>query len=604
MTRRGALLSVIAVLLGSAVLGVVRMRELSFWYDEVASIDFTNDLIGTLRRFPDQMPAYFVMLRGWLSLVGQSEVAGRWLSLLFGLLALALTYRLARRYASPRAALLTLIVLASSAVFVRYYREMRTYTFLACLGTASMWFYLEWLHRATPGRRRDGLAYVAVTGIMLYTHFFAGLLLAAQSLYTLLAMRRMGRRLWIALGLHAVTGALLLPYLGFYFSGLNWVTSGGRHPAALTTAQGIDSLTRALTNDSLALFAVLALLALATRHRRMLTLALLWLGVPILALFAVHILVIPVFVNPRYLLFVWPAMAVVMALGVETLDARGRWIAAGVLAAIGTGQVINNLPAALPGVLTDQPWREMFMTIGDEARPGDLVLTNMIDPVGLTGFREPLAYYFRRYAPAGMAAPVELDVPPYPTDLPQRLEKSTGTWLLITDGEPNERGQEAIRALRRAGYAECRTWEYTHKTSLAEWQRVAGPFYDFGQTIEVQRAPLNAAAEKYRPGDPIELALGFRAERQPPINYSVGLYVFDARGQVVNQQDGPPANQQTATWQPGQTFCGTYRFVAPTTPGRYEVRAAVYDSMSGQRLSVEPGGDELSAVKLFAFQVE
>lgn len=601
MTRRGALPLVIGVLLGSAVLGIVRMRELSFWYDEVASIDFTNDLVGTLRRFPDQMPAYFVMLRGWLSVVGQSEVAGRWLSLLFGLLALAFTYRLVRRYASVRAALLTLIVLASSAVFVRYYREMRTYTFLACLGAASMWFYLEWLR---CGRRRDTAAYVAVTGIMLYTHFFAGLLLAAQGLYTLLVMRRAGRQFWITLGLHAVVGALLLPYLGFYFGGLNWVTAGGRHPAALTTPQGIDSMTRALTNDSLALFAVLVLVALATRHRPMLALALLWLGVPIIAVFAVHILVIPIFVNPRYLLFVWPAMAVVVALGVEMLDVRGQWIAASVLTIIGAGQVINNLPAALPGVLTDQPWREMFTTIRDDARPSDLALTNMIDPVGLTGFREPMAYYFKLYAPAGMAAPIELDVMPYPTDLPQRLEKSTGAWFLITDGEPNERGQEAIQAMRKAGYAECRTWAYAHKTSLAEWQRIGGPFYDFGQTIEVQRVPLNVVTETYRQGNPIELALGFSAARQPTVNYSVGLYVFNTSGQVVIQQDGPPANQQTATWQPGQTFCGTYRFAAPSVPGLYEVRVAIYDSMSGQRLSLQPGGGESNAVKLFAFRVE
>ena len=103
MTRRRILPLVTLVLLGSAVLGVVRMRELSFWFDEISSIQFaTGDLMANFQRFADQMPAYFIVLRGWIILVGQSEVAGRWLSLLLGLLTLTITFRLVG--AMPRCA--------------------------------------------------------------------------------------------------------------------------------------------------------------------------------------------------------------------------------------------------------------------------------------------------------------------------------------------------------------------------------------------------------------------------------------------------------------------------------------------------------------------
>ncbi|MCC7451179.1 MAG: glycosyltransferase family 39 protein, partial [Anaerolineae bacterium] len=406
MNARRILPLVILVLLGSAVLGVIRLRELSFWFDEISSIQFaTGDLVANLQRFADQMPAYFIVLRGWIMLVGQSEVAGRWLSLLLGLLTLAITFRLVWRYASLRIATLTLITLASSAVFLRYYREMRPYMFLACVSIASMWFYLAWLR---AGRRRDAIAYVIVTSVMLYTHFFTGLLVAAQGVYFLITVRPFWRyrRGWITLGLHALTGLALLPYLGFYFSGLNLIASRGKHPAALTNAQAIETIARALTNDSLALFAVLILLAfIAARKQRLFTLALIWLGLPVVVVLLVHAFVIPVLVNPRYLLFVWPALAILVAFGIEALNRRTAVITVGILIAFGAGQVISNLPASFPGVLTDHPWREMFTVIRDNARSSDLLITNMIDPVGVSGFREPIGYYFTQYAPGGMAKP-------------------------------------------------------------------------------------------------------------------------------------------------------------------------------------------------------
>jgi uncharacterized membrane protein len=464
---------VVLCLLISAILGGLRMRELSFWYDEVASIDFTRDLIGTLQRFPDQMPAYFILLAGWLSLVGESEVAGRWLSLLFGLLALAITFRLARRHASLRVAILSLIVLGTSAIFVRYYREMRTYTFLACFASASMWFYLEWFHYE---RRRDAIAYVLITGVMAYTHFFAGLVVAAQGLYTLLNMG--SRRIWplqrhhlITIVLHATIGLLLLPYLGVYFAGLNWVTTGGKHPAALTTPQAIDSLSRALTNGSLALFIVLAILALATRHRPLLVISLMWMAIPVVAVLFVHAFVVRVFVNPRYLLFVWPPMAVLLALGIDSLDRYTARAAIGVVAIIGVIQVISNFPATLPGVLTDQPWRDVFTIIHDDGKPQDIVIVNMVDPTGLTAFREPFTYYFRRYKLPEMTDPIELDVPPIPPDLDQRINQASGVWMLVTDGDPNAHGQAAIRAMMGSGLTNCRKWIYHNNTALTEWRR-------------------------------------------------------------------------------------------------------------------------------------
>src|SRR5512143_1874752 len=102
--ERSAMLLILAALIGSMILGGAAINRSGFWHDEIASIGFITDSATWYPTAPEQMPAYYVVLRGWASVVGLSEVAGRWLSLLCGLLTLAVTYRLTARYLSRRVA--------------------------------------------------------------------------------------------------------------------------------------------------------------------------------------------------------------------------------------------------------------------------------------------------------------------------------------------------------------------------------------------------------------------------------------------------------------------------------------------------------------------
>ena len=73
----------------------------SLWRDEVDAIRFaTRAWDDVLRMFvvPGQNgPLYFLVLRPWLYLAGQSEYALRFFSVFFGTLAVPLVYRVARR---------------------------------------------------------------------------------------------------------------------------------------------------------------------------------------------------------------------------------------------------------------------------------------------------------------------------------------------------------------------------------------------------------------------------------------------------------------------------------------------------------------------------
>ncbi len=596
--KNAYILLVALVLLASASLGAVRLNQQGFWFDEIISLDSINDYTATAQRFPEQMPAYFVALRGWMALTGESELAGRWGSLLLGLIALSVAYRLAASLFSRDIGLYALCILGSSAFFLRYFREMRPYTLLALAAVVSIFFFTRWTRTQ---RIVCAIVWLLASLILVYIHYFAGLVIAVQGLYFLATAQIdvISRRVTftqthgITFGVFVLIAFSLSPYVASYTTGLGRVTSGQYSSYALSPAQAVSSMTAMLTNDSAALAVLLCLLAVATR-RRFVGFAALWAFFPVVLVLLVNAFVFKVFAGPRYLLFIWPAFAILLALGAAQL---GRWrnVALGILVLTGVAQVIADLPRTVPGTLNNPPWREMAAFIDTHAAPNTLILVNMVDAVGLTGYREPMGYYFNRSVHT--ANPTLLDLLPYPGSDALRAKAQTASeaWIVATDGTTNARGEVARSSLRDGGFAECRVWPYaTERTFLSYWARIADTrnvTFENGATISA--VPLNSVTTPIIPDSTIDIALGLYTTQTLPLDYSLGVYLLDADGRVAAQQDGPPAGLRTSQWKPGERFCDYRTLHLPDATGDYTLRAALYDPISGVRLALDQGGDAL-----------
>jgi hypothetical protein len=83
------------VLLIGAFVRIGPLVNVPPWWDEVWSMWQTqSSLAQTIGLTPyDWPPLYYVVLRVWTFLVGPNDVTGRYMSLLFGLLAIAFVYR-------------------------------------------------------------------------------------------------------------------------------------------------------------------------------------------------------------------------------------------------------------------------------------------------------------------------------------------------------------------------------------------------------------------------------------------------------------------------------------------------------------------------------
>lgn len=194
MLRPLSLLSAALAALLVLLAFLLRLRGLdaeSLWFDEAISFTFARASLPELFQSIAQdnhPPLYFLLLHLWLSLVGQSEYALRWLSLAPGVATVALlfplTLRWSRGLASPLplvAALLACLWLALSPFHRFHSQEARVYTWAALwVGLA---LYAQ-LRIGGPGRsRRRWWVVLTLAGMLgLYTHYHVGLFLAGAAI--------------------------------------------------------------------------------------------------------------------------------------------------------------------------------------------------------------------------------------------------------------------------------------------------------------------------------------------------------------------------------------------------------------------------------------
>ncbi|MFP4344453.1 MAG: glycosyltransferase family 39 protein [Anaerolineales bacterium] len=181
------------------------------WRDEVDSLRFATapwaELLDTFIRPGWNGPFYFLMLRGWVALAGETGFALRYLSLLWGVLGIPLLYQLGQRLLNREVGLWAALLMAFSPYLVWYAQEVRMYTWVPFLVLLALYA----LDRAAVRPRWYWWAIVSVaTSLAFYSHILAALLIPVEVLFFLLHPRR-HRRAWIG-GL-IVLILLTLPYL-------------------------------------------------------------------------------------------------------------------------------------------------------------------------------------------------------------------------------------------------------------------------------------------------------------------------------------------------------------------------------------------------------
>ncbi|MCC6616721.1 MAG: glycosyltransferase family 39 protein [Anaerolineae bacterium] len=332
---------VVAVLLLALAAYLFRIADQSIWFDEGWSAHAAAQptLLDAARADLTNPPLYYMVLHVGARLFGLSEFALRWVSTIFGLLTIALVYRLAADLFGRRAGMFAALLAACLPLLWWAAQEARMYTLLAFL---VMICALAW-HRLlrVPTRWAWIALWLAELGL-LYAHNTGPIVALWLNAVTLIAwivrrsLRRPDWRWWLT-G-QAVVAAIYAPWFATYYLRLGEANSAVTSAPGLTPALlaqiwqaffagpwslvGQSTILIALSMVAFALFA--SLIPWRRPAARWLVLHTLLLTGGVIA----GLVVLGNEMHGRYLVMVAPLLVIPLAAGIARLRPNGlRWLA-------------------------------------------------------------------------------------------------------------------------------------------------------------------------------------------------------------------------------------------------------------------------------------
>lgn len=146
----------------------------ALWYDEACSWATSTDNIGIMHNLLNvdlqHTPLYFVLLKFWMKLFGQSEVAMRSLSLIFGALTVPFSYIVGKKISNN--AVFSASICAVSPLLVLFSVEVRMYSLVVFLVLLSFYYLIDFEQKSD---KKSLIKLVAVNILIPYT-FVGGIL--------------------------------------------------------------------------------------------------------------------------------------------------------------------------------------------------------------------------------------------------------------------------------------------------------------------------------------------------------------------------------------------------------------------------------------------
>jgi mannosyltransferase len=587
-------------------LRVPRLDYQSLWYDETYSVHIARGSLAAVGAVPEAEPlTHYYLLWLWVRGAGWSEYGVRYLSVLAGVLTLALLYQTAKLALRRRwLAVFAAGLLAVSPFHVSYSQEARLHVFAGLLAVAATYTFLVALKRGTW---RAWLLYTLTAIAGLYTSYYSAFLLAALNM-PVLVRREWSRRWFVA---NATAIALSLPGVALAFARLRAFSEPYPVIQALlapgyfllrTPANLLFWGLPATAAAALGLIAIALILAGAWRlfRSRKAEAAVLACGgvVTYVAVFAIPA-ALGLSYYDRYELLALPSLLAVLAAGCWWVGSRMRWtvpvLAGGLLAAAGIG-LFNGYTD--PGYQRDDN-RAAIGVIRQQALPDEIVIYDL--PLLYTVFE----YYGQELPVPTKGLPVAKN-PDLPierqfvastsdraateVELARLSQQYGGFWLFLT-GDPTHWTEDWLDANRlpvtNRWFGGTRLKHYRPlpsdgRASLAD-----------GRRTEKNFGPLRlreVRPEELKPGKLWPVRLAWEAAAAPSVDYTVSLQLFDQEGARVAQTDAQPFEGAlpTSQWQAGKAYQDVAMLPLPErlAPGAYRLDVSVYKpggSAAGQQ---------------------
>lgn len=599
-TYRRDLWLLIPVLLLAFALRIAGLAAHNIWWDEGIGVWLARMPVWEILQWTAgdvHPPIHYLLLRGWRLLAGEGAYVLRFPSVLFGLLTVAVIYRLGRELDGAATGLLAALLLTLSRFAIGWAQEIRMYSLAALWSTGALYAALRWWRR--PDARSWGAYVGATTASLLTLYLTAPVPLVANLGFAVVWQRRGRRRRLLIRWLMAQVAvlAIVLPWLAYALPRMHsWESDSSFSPGffvklytvMLTVGSPLD-LERYLPWAVVVVVVMIAGLSVAQLSARRSSaqiggLVMLLSGLLLPALF-VYVVSLPTFgfiyarpLAPRYLLPLSACFYALLAGAVVALWRAQPWVGRAALALV-VAVAASGLWSFYPGRARRDDYAAIALTLEAHRRPEDAVVLYVdrdwpIFVAHYPGERRDIAY--------GAA----LDDATAEMLLASLWETSEALWLVTTPEALPADPQQAIPRWLEARAVVSETviagenslTFYARTEARAALRYVVTP--DFTPPIRIGRdvgaggrlAGASIPLPRYRTGDTLRLALTWA----PPPDQAVTVEIDGPVQRTFDQT--PPSLPQSHD----QNRALRQQFSIPIAPdlpgGRYKVTARVSDT--------------------------
>ena len=189
------------------------------WYDETQSIFISNYYSPSLSN-----PFFYIILRFWIKIFGQSEFSVRFPALIFSALSIPSIYILGKKLFSSKVGVIAAIILTLSPFQIWYAQEARHYSSGVFFSIASTYFLVMLIN----GGFRYWLYFIISSVLGLYSgEFYLVLLIAHIFLFFIYILPRLDKNKTISLLAPLFLAFFcLLPWFIGYLQSFHYITEG------------------------------------------------------------------------------------------------------------------------------------------------------------------------------------------------------------------------------------------------------------------------------------------------------------------------------------------------------------------------------------------
>ena len=194
------------------------------WFDEIFGIHAARYSWSQLIKFVAadiiHPPLFYVLLKVWIAIGGESLLWLRLLPALTGIAVVGPFYLLCRELGLKATEIkLALLLLAVNGYLIKYAQEVRMYSLLLFLSVCSFWLFIRFF-KARANRGSQLVFQFLVNLLLVYTHYYGWLVVAAEAVMLLLWQRNKLRGFFIAVGI------LLLAFSPWVYAVVSFSSSG------------------------------------------------------------------------------------------------------------------------------------------------------------------------------------------------------------------------------------------------------------------------------------------------------------------------------------------------------------------------------------------